>query len=195
MEQLLQLDTDIFLFFNGMHNSFADVFFYYFSQMWVWIPLYVLLLWWIIKVYGRKSWLVILMFVLTTVFVDQSCNFIKHSVCRPRPSHTEALEQDIHLVAGPDGNLYYGGAYGFPSAHAANTMALAFSVIFFLSKRKKWIITLAIIWSLLSAYSRIYLGVHYPIDILCGFVLGICWSCLLFFIYKKWLCNLSFRKK
>lgn len=187
METLLRFDTELFLFFNGLHVSWADRLVYFISQVWFWIPLYLLLIFLIFKQYRKEAWKVLLAFILTIILSDQTCNFVKNSVCRYRPSHTEVMAKDIHLVKKLDGNLYYGGKYGFPSAHASNSMALAILVIFFLSKRKKWVIAAMLFWSLLMAYTRLYLGVHYPLDILCGFVLGSCFSLLLIFLYRKWL--------
>ena len=187
METLLRFDTDLFLFFNGLHASWADRMVYLISQVWFWIPLYLLVVFLILKQYKKQAWKVLLVFILTITLSDQTCNLVKNSVCRYRPSHTVAISEQIHLVQKPDGKLYYGGQYGFPSAHASNSMALAFLVIFFLSKGEKWVIVLALCWSLLLAYTRLYLGVHYPIDILCGFVIGSCCAFLLTFLYWKWL--------
>ena len=195
MERLLQLDTELFLFFNGLHAPWADRFVYLLSQIWFWIPLYLLVIFLIFKFYRKKGWMVLAVFVLTITLTDQTCNLVKNSVQRLRPSHTEAIASDIHLVQKPDGNRYFGGQHGFPSAHSANSMALAFLVIFFLSKGKKWVMVLAVVWSLLLAYTRLYLGVHYPIDILCGFILGSCCAILMTILYRKWLSEVTFGKK
>ena len=195
MEKLLQLDTELFLFFNGLHVPWVDRIVYYLSKGWVWLPLFVCIIYLIFRLYQKRGWIVLAVFALTIALSDQTCNLLKNSMCRYRPSHTEAIAKDIHLVEKPDGGLYYGGKYGFPSAHASNTMALAFLVIFFLSKGKKWVMALAVAWSLMMAYTRLYLGVHYPIDILCGFILGSCYALLMYFLYKKWLSEISFDKK
>lgn len=195
MEKLLQFDTELFLFFNGLHAPWADRFVYLLSQIWFWIPLYLLVIFLIFKFYRKKGWMVLLVFVLALILSDQTCNLLKNSVQRLRPSHTEAIATDIHLVQKPDGNRYFGGQYGFPSAHSANSMSLAFLIIFFLSKGKKWVVVAAIAWSLLMAYTRLYLGVHYPLDILCGFILGSCYAILMFLIYKKWMSQVEFGKK
>lgn len=195
MEKLLQLDTELFLFFNGLHAPWADRFVYLLSQGWFWIPLYLLVISLIFKFYRKKGWMVLAVFVLTITLSDQTCNVLKNSVQRLRPSHTEAIATDIHLVQKPDGNRYFGGKYGFPSAHSANSMALAFLAIFFLSKGKKWVMVLAVVWSVLLAYTRLYLGVHYPMDILCGFMIGCCYATLMTILYRKWLSEVSFGKK
>ena len=195
MEKLLQLDTELFLFFNGLHAPWADRAVYLISKGWFWVPLFLFIIYLIFRVYRKRGWIVLAVFALTITLSDQTCNLVKNMVCRYRPSHTEALSAQIHLVQQPDGNRYFGGKYGFPSAHASNTMALAFLVIFFLSKGEKWVMALAVAWSLMMAYTRLYLGVHFPVDILCGFILGGCYATLMFFIYRKWLSNVSFDKK
>ena len=195
METLLRFDTELFLFFNGLHAPWADRFVYLLSQIWCWIPLYLLVVFLIFFFYKKKGWMVLLVFALTIVLSDQTCNLLKNSVCRLRPSHTEAIAEQIHLVQKPDGNRYFGGKYGFPSAHASNSMALAFLVIFFLSNGKKLVAAAMILWSLLMAYTRLYLGVHYPLDILCGFILGSCYALLMCFIHRKWLSKFLFDKK
>lgn len=195
METLLRLDTELFLYFNGLHASWADRLIYFISQTWFWIPLYLFVIFLIFRQYRKQAWTVLLVFALTITLSDQTCNLLKHSICRYRPSHTEAIAEQIHLVQKPDGELYSGGRYGFPSAHASNTMALALLMIFFLFKDKKGAAVVMLLWSLMMAYTRLYLGVHYPFDILCGFVLGSCCALLLTFIYRKWLSKVFYRKK
>lgn len=195
MEKLLQLDTELFLFFNGLHASWADRAVYLISKGWTWVPLFLFIIYAIFRLYRKRGWIVLAVFALTITLSDQTCNLVKNSVCRFRPSHTEEIAGEIHLVEKPEGGLYYGGKYGFPSAHASNTMALAFLVIFFLSEGRKWVMAAAILWSLMMAYTRLYLGVHYPIDILCGFVLGSCYALLMTFVYRKWLSPIAFNKK
>lgn len=195
MEKLLQFDTELFLFFNGLHASWADRAVYLISKGWTWVPLFLIIIYAIFRLYRKRGWIVLAVFALTITLSDQTCNLVKNSVCRFRPSHTEKIAGEIHLVEKPEGGLYYGGKYGFPSAHASNTMALAFLVIFFLSEGRKWVMAAAIVWSLMMAYTRLYLGVHYPIDILCGFVLGSCYALLMTFVYRKWLSSFVFNKK
>ena len=195
MHALIQFDTELFLFFNSLHASWADPMVYLLSKGWFWFPLFLLIIFWVFRMYRRKGWVVLAVFAITITLSDQTCNLVKNSVCRLRPSHTEAIAEQIHLVQKPDGTRYFGGQYGFPSAHASNTMALAFLVIFFLSKGKKWVVTLALSWSLMMAYTHLYLGVHYPLDILCGFILGSCYASMMTFVYRKWLSEIVFNEK
>ena len=185
---LLTQDQSIFLFLNGMHSPWADVFFYWVSNRFVWIPFYAILAFFLIKKWRKKSIPIFIALILCVFLTDQSCNLIKHSVQRPRPSHDPVLSEQVHLVAKPDGTLYKGGPYGFPSSHAANSMALALWVILYLGERRKWLIIGMLCWVLLVSYSRIYLGVHYPSDLLVGWILGACWA-LVLWRGEQWLQN------
>ena len=189
---LLTQDQSIFLFLNGMHSPWADVFFYWVSNRFVWIPLYAVLAFFLIKKWRKRAIPIFIALTLCIFLTDQSCNLIKHSVQRPRPSHDPVLSEQVHLVAKPDGTLYKGGPYGFPSSHAANSMALALWVILYLGERRKWLIIGMLCWVLLVSYSRIYLGVHYPSDLLVGWILGACWA-LVLWRGEQWLQNSKFR--
>ena len=192
IEYLLPTDQSIFLFFNGLYSSWADVFFYWVSNRFVWIPFYAILAFFLIKKWRKKSIPIFIALILCIFLTDQSCNLIKHSVQRPRPSHDPVLSEQVHLVAKPDGTLYKGGPYGFPSSHAANSMALALWVILYLGEKRKWLIIIMLCWVLLLSYSRIYLGVHYPSDLMVGWILGACWA-LVLWRGEQWLQNSKFR--
>ena len=156
------------------------------------IPFYAVLAFFLIKKWRKKSIPIFIALILCIFLTDQSCNLIKHSVQRPRPSHDPVLSEQVHLVAKPDGTLYKGGPYGFPSSHAANSMALALWVIFYLGEKRKWLIMGMLCWVLLLSYSRIYLGVHYPSDLMVGWILGACWA-LVLWRGEQWLQNSKFR--
>lgn len=175
---LIGIDTQIFLFFNSLHAPWADVFFYWVSHRLVWIPLYIAILWGLIRKFRKQSWLPILLMVLAITCSDQTCNIVKRSVQRVRPSHNKELESRVHLVETPDGKVYRGGQFSFPSSHAANSIVVAFFVAFLLATRRKSIIYAIFFWSLLLGYSRIYLGVHYLSDLLVGYAIGAVFSLL-----------------
>lgn len=185
MEWLLQLDLEIFLFLNGLHFPAGDILFYWISNPYIWIPLYIFIIALIIKQWRKQAVMAILLLFLTAGWNDYFCNTVKYKTHRLRPSQTPELADQVHLVRKPDGTLYRGGKFSFPSAHAANSCVMVFFFGFFVRTRRKWPLILMIVWSLLLAYSRIYLGVHYPGDILAGYLIGSGWSCLVLYIWKK----------
>ncbi len=195
MDLINQIDTSFFLFLNQFHSGGADVFFYYVSHRFFWIPLYLAVLGGIIYKYKKKA-VPILFFLVLAIFVtDQSCNLLKNTVQRLRPSHNTELVDQIHLIDYPDGKLYRGGKFGFPSSHAANSIVFAFFVIFFLSAKRKWIIIAAICWAGLIGYSRIYLGVHYPGDLLGGYIIGTLFAFLFGKLLPEWINRYKVRMK
>ena len=166
VQQLNFFDTQLLLFLNGMHNSFFDGFMFTYTQNFVWIPFYLSVIYVIIKSQKKEGLWIILSLILCIVIADQvSSGIIKNAVQRLRPSRDPALEGLIHTV-----NAYVGGKFGFVSSHAANTFSFALlSAIYFRNRN----FSIAVIsWSLINCYSRLYLGVHYPLDIIGGLMVG-----------------------
>ena len=185
IETIKHIDTQIFLFLNNLRASWLDSFVYLFSNPYIWIPLYLFVILLIIKQWKKKSWIIILFLLLSVTCSDQSCNFLKKNIGRLRPSHTIELEGKVNLVIRSDGTLYRGGMYGFPSAHASNSIILLLFFAFWVKYRRKCGVIFLSLWVLLFAYSRIYLGVHYPLDILFGFLLGSCWGLLFIMLCRS----------
>lgn len=152
---------------NGWHCNVIDPIMYWATQTLVWLPLMLLLLYLTIRTYRLKAILLVLTLILTITIADQSANLAKSSVQRLRPSHEPVLSGKVHIVNG-----YRGGQYGFYSSHAANTMAIAIFMALLLRSRYRWIAMVLIPWALFMAYTRLYLGVHYPGDLLAGMVAG-----------------------
>lgn len=165
LDLLNQWDKNLFLYLNSFHNTLWDYAMTLFTLTPVWIPFYLVILAIIVKKYGKKSLWIFLSIALLILFADQFSGILKHTIKRLRPSNDPEISQFAHVF------FTKGGLYGFVSAHAANAFSFAtFSILLFKSRGY----TLFIIpWAMLIAYSRIYLGVHYPGDILGGMILGI----------------------
>lgn len=161
----MSFDQAILLKINSMHNEFFDSFMWNYSQKWTWLGLYVLLVGYLIYRYRRNSIWILLAIAATFGLADWGSHQLKHMFMHYRPTHDPDIANLVHIV-----NDYRGGKYGFPSSHAANSFALA-TIIGLVSKDTILIITM-ILWATLNAYSRMYLGVHYPGDILIGGLLG-----------------------
>ena len=183
MNRLIDIDQQLLLAINGWHAPWADTLMWYISSRWLWIPLYLLLAGLLVWRFGwkRALWMVLIMGCAVGL-ADWFTTFLKHIVCRPRPTHEPLLEGLVHIVRG-----YRGGQYGFPSSHASNTMtvALIFCLLFQRQTTNKshWLL---LVWVAANCWSRMYLGVHYPGDILAGLIVG---SVLAFPAYR--VCLLS----
>lgn len=185
-ETLEHIDRTILLAINGAHHPVLDVFFWQISEGWVLVPLWIFLIWYLVKQKGIKFLLVALLFsAFVILFCDQSANIVKHSVERYRPTHNLEIKEQIHIV-----NDYRGGQFGFFSSHAANAMGVAvflFLVLTSIGARQRCFIFL---WPLVVGYSRMYLGVHYPSDILVGTLDGILFGIIFYKVFqyltKRW---------
>ncbi len=168
MNFITNLDTELFLFLNGLHVDWLDPVMTFISGKITWAPFYLVLLFLIIKQYKRQSILIIIGVILLIVCSDQiSSHVFKPIFERPRPCHNEAIKDLVYL---PNGHC--GGAYGFISSHACNCFALAVFITHLLKRYYKKIAWVMFIWASLVAYSRIYMGVHYPGDVVVGVIVG-----------------------
>ena len=189
IDYLMSLDREFFLYLNGFHTPWLDPVMLFISNTLAWLPLYVFLLYLIIKDYGNDTWFVLSGIVLTIILADQvTSTFMKPYFGRLRPSQDPTLETLIHLVNG-----YKGGKFGFASSHAANTFGTATFLFLLFGKKRKWIPVL-FLWAAIVTYSRIYLGVHYPGDILVGSLVGML-AGVAGFKFFQWLKKLSDKRK
>lgn len=169
METLEALDREAFLAINGWHAPWADGPMLVVSEMITWFPLYLVFLFLIQRRFDRRGlWWAIPVLGLMILCSDKgSVILFKETVQRLRPCHEPTLQGMVHLVK--EG---CGGRFGFVSSHASNHFAIALFMIGVLGGRPRWAIPALLAWASLVAYSRVYLGVHYPGDVLVGGLYG-----------------------
>lgn len=182
MENLSTLDTELFVYLNSLHADWLDGIMIGITNMWVWFPLYILLIYWVVKQYGKHCWIVFLALGLVVLCSDQlSAHVCKPLFARLRPCYNTDLQSVIYLPKG-----LAGGHYGFVSSHAANTFAVATFLTAVLRRRYGAIAgILLFLWAIISSYSRIYMGFHYPGDIVCGAVLGLLVGWLIWLVFNR----------
>ena len=170
MEELVHFDQELFLYLNGLGTTTFDGFWMFVTGKWNSIPLYALLVYLLYKKTGTKVTLITVLVVgLMIAGTDQLANLFKKVLfLRPRPCHEEILYEQMRLV-----KSYCGGKYGYFSAHAASSMALAVFLGKLFKPYFKYLGMLLLVWAVLVGYSRIYIGVHYPGDVLTGMFFGV----------------------
>lgn len=170
MEQLIQFDKDLFLFLNGLGTSTFDDFWMFITGKWNAIPMYAVLLFLLYKKLGiQRTVLIVVLVAVMIACTDQLANLFKKVLfLRPRPCHDETVSDLMRLV-----KSRCGGRYGYFSAHAASSMALSVFLGTLLKPYIKHLFTFLFIWALFVGYSRIYIGVHYPGDVLTGIIFGV----------------------
>lgn len=185
LQYLNKLDHELFVFLNGLHHPFWDKVMVTASDKYLWIPFYALLLGFLLYQFRRKSYLLLPAIALTIGAADSiSSALLKPLVGRLRPCHDASLNQLIYLANG------CGGSFGFVSSHAANSFGLAMLVSLILEPRYNWLKLLLFGWAALVSYSRIYLGAHFPGDVLGGALLG----CLAAYVFGSLFRKLAGRK-
>jgi undecaprenyl-diphosphatase len=166
LDKLLSLDSRLLLFLNGLGSEKFDGFWLIITKQQYWVPFFLVLLYVIYKKIGTKQFLYVVLFIaLILVFTDQITNVFKNGFQRLRPCNSPDINTIMRIVK-------TSGSYSFFSGHASNSMAVA-TFIYCLTRKYFKYIYLLFLWPLVFAYSRIYLGVHYPLDVLCGYLFGI----------------------
>ena len=177
LEKILTLDKELFFYLNSLGSPMFDGLWLQITKQTNWIPLFLVLLYFIYRKLGIKQTLYLLLFVIVLVAIsDQFTNIVKDTFQRLRPCSDPKINTLIRVVKSSE-------TFSFFSGHAANTMAVATFLYFILKDRFKYF-GLLFLWPLIFAYSRIYLGLHYPTDIICGYISGFILGFLMFKTYQ-----------
>jgi undecaprenyl-diphosphatase len=165
IDQLLELDSDLLVFLNGLGSKTFDGFWLVVTNQLYWTPLFLVLLYFIYKKLGTRQTLYLLLAIAVLIaFSDQVTNLFKNGFQRLRPCNNPEINGIIRLVQ-------IRKSFSFFSGHAATSMASAVFIYHNIKRYYKYAYLL-FLWPLIFAYSRIYLGLHYPIDILTGYTFG-----------------------
>ena len=167
MEEIILEDKQAMIFLNNLGSSTFDPFWILVSEKWFWIPLYIIFLYFLYKNFNKKSLFYILLFVALGITAsDQIANIFKFGFERLRPCHDPSLEGLLREVK-------CGGKFGFYSAHSSNSFFVATYLTMLLGKKIKQLPYFLFVWAAIVAYSRVYLGMHFPGDIIIGAIMGI----------------------
>ena len=181
IDQLIEIDTKIFLYLNNLGVPFWDNFWMFVTAKISWIPLYLAVS---VALISRLGWrvglLAISVLLLLLGFTDQMTNLFKHGFERLRPCHNLDIVDQIRLV-----KPHCGGRFGFISGHAGNSFAFAAGSSLILRSYFCWYPFVILIWAGMVSYSRIYIGVHYPLDIFFGACFGLLSGVFFYFLYTK----------
>lgn len=176
-----QLDQQLLLFINSLNTPWLDVAMMHITKLKIFLPLYI---WWAYELIRLVKWRGFALFAfcmaLLITVTDQTANFSKNNVARYRPTHHLELGQKVHVV-----NEYRGGQYGFYSGHAANTFGIAMFLFLLFRKKKSVIRYTFFAFAFIASYSRMYLGVHYPFDILIGTLTGLLYGSLIYMLFER----------
>ncbi|MEZ7507985.1 phosphatase PAP2 family protein [Cloacibacterium sp. Arc13] len=179
MEEIILEDKQAMIFLNNLGSSTFDPFWILVSEKWFWIPLYVIFLYFLYKNFNKKSLFYILLFVALGITAsDQIANIFKFGFERLRPCHDPSLEGLLREVK-------CGGKFGFYSAHSSNSFFVATYLTMLLGKKIKQLPYFLFVWAAIVAYSRVYLGMHFPGDIIVGAIMGILLALFFGILAKK----------
>jgi len=177
IEKIEQIDRQLLFAINGSNSPLFDTIMWWVSKPVFGIPFYLLFVFLLYKSFGWKNtFLLVLCAGLAVGLADLSAKYLfKEMFERFRPSQNLEIKEQLHYV-----NNYHGGMYGFVSSHAANMFAIAMLIGLWLKKKIRYSLHFLLIWASIIGYSRIYLGVHYPTDVVCGALLGMLIAILMY---------------
>lgn len=189
IDSLINYDIELLLFLNNLGTTTWDGFWLFMTNKFSAIPLYLVLLFLCYKYYGLKNTVLILVSIALLIAVsDQTSNLFKYGFKRLRPCHDDSISHLVRLV-----KASCGGKYSYFSAHAANSMAIAIYFGMLFKKHLKHLLSGLVLWALIVGYSRIYIGVHFPLDVLTGVFFGTVYGFTFYklstFISKKYIKN------
>lgn len=164
MNEIVSLDKSVFYFLNDLHTPLFDVAMSLFTRTEAWLLLFVGVIWCIFKLFGRKGILILIAIALVILIADQFSGLIKDLVGRLRPTHDPDMQDLVHFVKKK------GGKFSYFSAHASNTFGLAMFLSLLFKNRTLGLVIFS--WAAIASYTRIYLGLHFPGDILTGMLFG-----------------------
>lgn len=177
LDKLVSLDVQLLVYLNGLGSESYDGLWLFITKQINWIPFFILLFYLIYKKIGRKQTLYVMLFIAVLILItDQCTNLFKYGVQRPRPCNNPEIKTIIRIVQSRS-------SFSFFSGHAANSMAAAMFIYHLIKPYFKYAFLL-FLWPLIFAYSRIYLGLHYPLDILCGYLFGMMTGLFMYRMYQ-----------
>ena len=183
LDFLIQTDIALLEWVHAnLHSEWSDAIIPWLRNKYTWIPLYIFIISFMLFNFRSKGWIWVLLILFTVGLADTtSSKFIKKSVKRLRPCHTEQVQDNIDLLVG------CGGLYSFTSSHAANHFAISFFIFFTLGKVIRKIRWPVLIWAAVVSFAQVYVGVHYPLDILGGCIVGlIIGGAVAWYFNNKW---------
>jgi undecaprenyl-diphosphatase len=168
IDELIEIDKKVLIFLNSFHSPLLDPVMLVITKTFFWTPLYLFLIFLLFKNFKKEAWFILIGAAATILLCDQiTSTLMKPFFERLRPSHDPSMQGLLHFVGD-----YRGGLYGFSSGHAANTLGVSLFVWLTMRSVYRWM-GFIFVWAILMTYTRIYLGVHYPGDIMVGGSIGL----------------------